>query len=410
MNTTEHYTALQTVEAIKVEDKKFAIYSNDRIFYIGELLFDIVVNIKKGITIEQVRQNILDKYSICLSTVEISQIIQDKVVSNLAGESKVPSQLASYINGKAKLLSEETTIKLAKSFKWFFYNPLFIALLTISLAASGYYASQIDVRGIFGQRVLSSDSIIIIIINYLFLASVSLFHEIGHAAAASRYGINSKEIGFGFYLIFPVLYTDISKIWLLNRYKRLVVNIGGIYFQAILNLLIIGILKLLHIKGIYTYDAIMQSLFVTNSFLALYSLNPFLRNDGYWMYSDLFDIANLSTTAITYPRQFLSYFNRKTFTLLSFVKSIKRDLPLIAYSTASYVGVILLPFWLIKISRENYYQLSLIIEAHPSGGYDFDSFLSIAKIVILSLVSLYVLYRTAQFLVISFTHVGTNGR
>ena len=42
------------------------------------------------------------------------------------------------------------------------------------------------------------------------------------------------NIGFALYFIYPAFYTDVTKVWRLPRLKRAVVDLGGIYFQAIL--------------------------------------------------------------------------------------------------------------------------------------------------------------------------------
>ena len=41
-------------------------------------------------------------------------------------------------------------------------------------------------------------------------------------------------MGVGLYLFRPVFYTDLSNAWKLNRKKRIVTDLGGIYFQVIM--------------------------------------------------------------------------------------------------------------------------------------------------------------------------------
>lgn len=45
----------------------------------------------------------------------------------------------------------------------------------------------------------------------------SFIHELGHASACKHFGLKHGGIGFGLYLNFPVLYTDVTEIWKLNR-------------------------------------------------------------------------------------------------------------------------------------------------------------------------------------------------
>jgi len=44
-----------------------------------------------------------------------------------------------------------------------------------------------------------------------------IIHEIGHATATASMGKRAKEIGFGFYIIFPVFYTDVTSVWSMKK-------------------------------------------------------------------------------------------------------------------------------------------------------------------------------------------------
>src|SRR5690606_30501405 len=43
-----------------------------------------------------------------------------------------------------------------------------------------------------------------------------ILHEFGHAAACDRFGAKSGDIGFGFYILTPVFYADITDVWRLR--------------------------------------------------------------------------------------------------------------------------------------------------------------------------------------------------
>lgn len=66
----------------------------------------------------------------------------------------------------------------------------------------------------------------------VFMFASSFFHELGHASACKYFGVRHGGIGFGLYLNFPVLYTDVTEVWKLNRAQRCVVNLAGVYFQS----------------------------------------------------------------------------------------------------------------------------------------------------------------------------------
>ena len=117
-----------------------------------------------------------------------------------------------------------------------------------------------------------------------------LFHELGHSAAAWRFGVRVRRIGIGLYWIFPVLFSDVTDIWKLPRRRRLVVDLGGVYFQAVALLPLLGFGLLSREPG---WRAAAAFVIAINVLTIVVNLNPLLRYDGYWIYSDLSGIPNL---------------------------------------------------------------------------------------------------------------------
>ena len=114
----------------------------------------------------------------------------------------------------------------------------------------------------------------------------SLFHELGHASACRYYQVKHGGIGVGFYLFTPVMFADVTAAWLLPGKQRIVINVGGIYFEIIFSTLILcGVLL--------TGDFLFLSFGLLILFKMLYNLNPFFRTDGYWILSDALSIPNL---------------------------------------------------------------------------------------------------------------------
>lgn len=114
----------------------------------------------------------------------------------------------------------------------------------------------------------------------------SFFHELGHASACKYFGLQHGGIGLGVYLTFPVLYTDVTEAWRLNRKERCIVNIAGVYFQCYwLNLLLVVFLL--------TGNDMLRYLILIMNIGFLMTLNPFLKFDGYWIASDILGIPNL---------------------------------------------------------------------------------------------------------------------
>jgi hypothetical protein len=120
----------------------------------------------------------------------------------------------------------------------------------------------------------------------LLLALSTVWHEIGHIQAARTFGLNRISIGAGIYYFIPVLFTDMTATYLLDKPKRLIVGMAGIYFEWIY------VLVLLSCSLFFEEQLLVHAGFVV--FLkSLYNLNPFFKTDGYWLLSDYLHIHQL---------------------------------------------------------------------------------------------------------------------
>jgi putative peptide zinc metalloprotease protein len=150
-------------------------------------------------------------------------------------------------------------------------GSLFLASV-VAYFALGYY------------RSVSFSSIPLVPTVAVMMASF-VAHELGHAAAACRYGSPPRVMGVGLYLARPVLFVDLTDTWELSRRERVVVDSGGIYFQCLLQVLILPIIVL-------TGSESLCQTYVLLLFAMLINLNPVLKLDGYWIVTDAFGITS----------------------------------------------------------------------------------------------------------------------
>ncbi|HEY6390346.1 MAG TPA: hypothetical protein VIX89_03645 [Bryobacteraceae bacterium] len=125
-----------------------------------------------------------------------------------------------------------------------------------------------------------------------------LFHELGHAAACSRFGSRVGGIGFGLYMIWPVLYADVSDSWLLPRRQRAIVDLSGIYFHLLVSSASVALAAVTH-NGAFV--VISKSIILAT----IINLNPFLRFDGYWLLTDVTGIPNIGKAMSQFWRYML---------------------------------------------------------------------------------------------------------
>jgi putative peptide zinc metalloprotease protein len=124
-----------------------------------------------------------------------------------------------------------------------------------------------------------------------------LAHELGHAGACARFGVRPGSIGLALYLVFPVFYSDVSRIWRLNRRQRIAVDVGGLYVQCLCG----AGYALLYLQ---THSAAFFLAVSLISAAALLDLNPLFRFDGYWIVSDALGVSGLHSQVLRTLRRF----------------------------------------------------------------------------------------------------------
>ena len=112
------------------------------------------------------------------------------------------------------------------------------------------------------------------------------FHEFGHAAAARRGGATPGAMGTGLYLMWPAFYTDVTDSYRLGRGGRLRTDLGGLYFNAIVAVAIMGI------WWATGFDALLLVV-VTQILQMVRQLLPLVRFDGYHILADATGVPDL---------------------------------------------------------------------------------------------------------------------
>lgn len=112
------------------------------------------------------------------------------------------------------------------------------------------------------------------------------FHEFGHAAAASRAGATPGKMGAGLYLVWPAFYTDVTDSYRLARRGRLLTDLGGLYFNAIVAVVMVGI------WWGTGFDSLLL-IVATQLILMVRQLTPIVRFDGYHVLADATGVPDL---------------------------------------------------------------------------------------------------------------------
>lgn len=344
---------LEQLELKPTDSEQYLASVDGKYFYIGPLLYEIVIRAKSLRSPAEIVEGLKEDLSINLDIGQVQSAldsIKHQINPDGTEEGRQTRNRSSYIHFQWKLMGGETLEKITQPLSSLFQPKVIATLGILSILITGAYY-------LFSTRPVVSLSTHELVAAYLILFCVFFIHELGHAAATKYYGMKPHEISFGFYLIFPVFFADVSEAWSLNKYKRIVINLGGVYFQLIINSIFVTL------AFIYPDSSILATLLYTNIFVVAYSLMPFLRYDGYWIYSDLFEVPNLMGRSIVYPYQLW----------LDYRGGIKNKVnwPLLVYSISSYLFFGIMFFFIGKFVAVSAEQVILAASATDLNWIEF---------------------------------------
>lgn len=143
--------------------------------------------------------------------------------------------------------------------------------------------------------LFTMENMVIFVLSVIF---VKIIHELGHAYVAKFLGCKISTIGVAFLVLWPVMYTDATDVWKLKTKKqRIAVALAGIGAELVLAILATFLWS-------FAPEGLTKSILffiATISWVSslLININPLLRFDGYYFFSDFIGVENLQSTSFT---------------------------------------------------------------------------------------------------------------
>ncbi len=177
----------------------------------------------------------------------------------------------------------ERTRKITAPFTVLF-NPLTVVAVTAAFVAACWWVLMVKGLGSATHEAFANPALLLLIFAITILSAG--FHEFGHAAAARKGGATPGAMGAGLYLVWPAFFTDVTDSYRLGRGGRLRTDLGGLYFNAIVAVAIMG---LWWATG---FDALLLVV-VTQILQMVRQLLPLVRFDGYHILADTTGVPDL---------------------------------------------------------------------------------------------------------------------
>jgi putative peptide zinc metalloprotease protein len=164
------------------------------------------------------------------------------------------------------------------------YRPWVVWPLVAAFAAVVVYVLFFEGVSAATADAFQSPELLLLVFG-LAVASAG-FHEIGHAAACRYGGATAGGMGCGLYMVWPAFYTDVTDAYRLPRGDRLRVDLGGIYFNAVVSVATFAAWLVWHVDALLLVIALQLLMIVKN-------LSPVIRSDGYHILADATGVPDL---------------------------------------------------------------------------------------------------------------------
>ena len=329
-----------TVEIVTTKDMGIICFQKEYNYRIrlNQITFELICLIDGKKSIQQLTKEFNDSKGENLSTNTIFEFLDGNLkkygIIDLRDGYSVNRSTPSYLRLHINLISNRYSSLICRYLKCLFGKKYFWpAFILQSIIVYSYFIIYSKEMYFQLENITLIDAI-----SVFLLMGIALFiHELGHVSACDRYGAHYGSIGFGFYLFAPVMFADVSDIWRLPKYQRIIVNLSGIYMGNYMAFAAFFI-YLFSNKLIFLYFFSLQCI------ESLYNLNPLVKYDGYWIVSDLFNIPNLSKTAHSTLKNF-SWNKINTYTI--------KEWMLIFYGIVSPLFVLTYIFTIIIMDPES---------------------------------------------------------
>ncbi len=359
------------------QDRQWLVQRDGRFIQLTELLYRVLEQTNGKRTLQEIAAGVTQSTEWMVTADNVQQLIQANLVplgliSPVDGtveprrrdrrrRERARSPLA--LNLRVRMLTPRVIGPFTSVLQFLFAPPVLIPVLVAIVIAHGWMYFVHGVADSFRDALYTPGGLLIML---AVTQAAAVFHEFGHAAALRYGGGKVRGMGVGIYLIYPVLYTDVTDSYRLGRWSRVRTGLGGIYFHLIFTLGIIGY-YLISSQELVLLIVPLINLEIIRQFL------PFIRLDGYWVLADLTGIPDFFSQMGPFLRSVLPgsrWKGAKLPNLKPWVKAVFGAYIIITIPVLSlllYLLITRLPFIVTTIQDSLLVQAQIFSAARASG-------------------------------------------
>lgn len=232
-------------------------------------------------------------------------------------QKRVRRELGGYLMNflflRIPLMDPQRVLKRWAGLTGWLFSPIGATLWLILLGTAAYFLVgrwEALWQSASPQMLLSTENLLWL---YLCFAGIKALHEFGHGFACVHFGRKSgipapvHEMGVMLLVLMPVPYVEASSSWMLrSKWQRAMVGAAGMYVE-LAAAAVAAIVWAHTAEHTLVHTLAYNMIFIASVSTLLFNANPLLRFDGYYILSDLLEIANLAQRS----RQYVFYLVRK---------------------------------------------------------------------------------------------------
>ena len=133
----------------------------------------------------------------------------------------------------------------------------------------------------------------------LFLV-LGFFHESTHGLACKHFGGGVHRMGFHLIYLTPAFFVDVTEAWVYaDRWQRMATIIAGIWVELIF-CAGASVVWWGTAAGSFAHELAYKVMLITGVAVVIVNLNPLIKLDGYYFFSELFDIQDIKERSTAY--------------------------------------------------------------------------------------------------------------
>ncbi|MBF0195230.1 MAG: biotin/lipoyl-binding protein [Magnetococcales bacterium] len=229
--------------------------------------------------------------------------------------------------------------------------------LLVLMVAGNVLVGRIPELAQQSSSVLAPNNLLLL---YFGMVLAKFVHEFGHAATCKHYGGEVHNAGVMFVLFTPMPYVDATSSWgFRSRWQRMMVASAGMIFELF-------VAALAALVWAYSAPGVINGVAYNLMFSAsiatvVFNLNPLMKFDGYFIFTDLLDLPNLQTHSRSQLRYLSERYLFGVQELTKITNRIREAAWYVAYGIGSAIYKVFLTSFIVFFVMDEYLVLGLFM-------------------------------------------------